>query len=233
MPQPRFSLRRPVRPLATSLQMLDQTALNMALDLTVGTRGISQGEVVRPSSQVPIQLSNQNRNWLKTLMTVGHLVQLLPLPLDRLLRRKHIQVFPVASFSIAIVSKRVSQKVQTRPFLPQIHHSRLFPVDLQLELPFQPRFDELDGGRAHLFRQRHEIIGVTHQLDIGPSPRPLRSVKQGVEPVQIQVRQQGRGYPALWRSLLRPAPWTASALPLTPLYYRRLQPHPDQLQHRP
>src|SRR5438105_15560919 len=66
---------------------------------------------------------------------------------------------------------------------PPVHHPRLFPIDLQLEFSFQPRFDKLDGLRSHLFRQRHKIIGVTHQLDIGPSCRPLRTVKQGVEPV--------------------------------------------------
>jgi len=45
-------------PLAAALQMLEQTALNMALDLTVGTRGIPEGKVVRPAFQVPIQLAN-------------------------------------------------------------------------------------------------------------------------------------------------------------------------------
>ena len=50
--------------------------------------------------------------------------------------------------------------------------------------------------------------------------------------MQIQVRQQGRGYPALRRPFLRPAPLTASALSLIPLHYGRFQPHPDQLQDR-
>ncbi len=168
MPQPSFSLRRPVRPLATSLQMMDQTALNMALDLAVGADGIPEGKVVRPTFQVPIQLSNQDWNRLEAPVTIGHLVQLRPLPLDGFLRREHIQVFLAASFPIAVVSKRVSQKVQTGPFLSQIHHSRLFPVDLQLELSFQPRFDKLDGLRSHLFRQRHERTSWTSALRAGP-----------------------------------------------------------------
>src|SRR6266852_8336420 len=213
--------------------MLDQTIPNIAFDLAVGADGIPQGKVVRPTCQVPIQLSNQDRYRLEALVTVRHLMQLRPFPLDGFLRRKHIQVFLAASFPVAVVPKRVSQKVQTGSFLPQVHHSRLFPVDLQLELPFQPRFDELDGFRSHLFRQRHKIIGVTHQLDIGPSRWPLRAIKQSVEPVQIQVGQQWRGYPTLWRSLLRPAPFITSALPLLPFYDWRLQPHPDQLQDRP
>src|SRR6267154_628335 len=117
MPQPRLSWRKLVRPLTAALQMLDQTALNMALDLTVGAHGVPDGKVVRPSFQMPIQLSNQHRNRLKALMTVSHFVQLLPLPLDRLFRRKHIQVLPVAALPVAIVPKRVSQKVQACPLL--------------------------------------------------------------------------------------------------------------------
>src|SRR5690349_7270506 len=206
---PACRFRRAVRPLAAPLQMLDQASCQVPIKLAKHAGGIPETEVVRPPSQVPIQL--------------------LPFPLDGFLRRKHIQIFATAAFSVAIPSKCVSQKVQTRSLLPQIHYPRLFPVDLQLELAFQPRLDKLDRLRSHLLRQRHKIIGVTYQLDIGLSSRPLRTVKQSVEPVQIQVGQQRRGYPALWRPLLWPAPFTASALPLTPLHYRRFQPHPDQL----
>src|SRR5260370_23656059 len=213
--------------------MLDQTALNIALDLAVGAHGVPKGKVVRPSLQVSIQLSNQDRDRLEALMTIGDLVQLLPLSLDRLLRRKHIQVVPVSPFAVAVVPKRVSQKVQTGSLLPQVHPPRLIPIDLQLELAFQSRFDELDALRSHLFRQRHKIVRIAHQLDIGSPSRPLRTVKQGVEPVQIQVRQQRRGYPTLRRSFLRPVPYTASPPPPTLLPHRPLQPHPAQLQDRP
>jgi hypothetical protein len=44
-----------------------------------------------------------------TLMTVRHFAQLFPLPLDRLARRKHIQIFSIASFQIAVIPKRVSR----------------------------------------------------------------------------------------------------------------------------
>src|SRR5579864_2362996 len=110
--------------------MPDETATHVPVDLPVHARGIPEGEVVRPTFPVPIQLSNQSRDRLEALMTIGHLMQLLSFPLDRFVRRKHIQVPLRASFQIAIIAKRVSQKVQTRPWLPQVHHSRLFPVDL-------------------------------------------------------------------------------------------------------
>src|ERR1035438_4173710 len=81
-------------------------------------------------------------------------------------------------------------------------------------------------------RSWRTVVGVAHQLGPRPLGWPIGSMKQLVEPMQIQVRQQRRGYPALWRPFLRPAPFTASALLLTPLYYRRLPPHPDPLQDR-
>ena len=147
-PQPALPCGRPIRTLAASLQMVDETPLNVALDLAVGAHGVPQGKIVRPSLQMPIHLSNQCRDRLETLMTIRHLMQLLPLPLDRLLRRKHIQIFPLAPFPVAIVPKCVSRKVQTCPFFPQVHHSRLFPVDLQLELSFQSvtRISLADSG---------------------------------------------------------------------------------------
>src|SRR5690606_16287160 len=110
------------RPLAAALQMLDQTALNVALDLRVGTRDVPETEVVSPALQLPVQLANQDRNGLETLTAVRHFVQLLPLPLDGLFRREHVQVFPPTSFQIAVVPERIPQKVQTRPFFPQVHH---------------------------------------------------------------------------------------------------------------
>src|ERR1039458_1392683 len=135
---PRFSFRRSIGPLTAPLEMPDQTAAYEPVDFPVHALGIPKGKIVRPPFQMPIQLSNQFRDRLKALMTVRHLVQLFPFPLDCFLRRKHIQVPLIASLQIPIIPKCVPQKVQARPFFPQIHHPRLFPVDLQLELPFQP-----------------------------------------------------------------------------------------------
>src|ERR1017187_559894 len=94
--------------------MLDQATAHVPVNLPVNAAGVPNGKIVRPPFQVPIQLANQARDRLEALITVRHLVQLLPLPLDRLFRRKHIQVLLVAPFQIAIIPKRVSQKVQAR-----------------------------------------------------------------------------------------------------------------------
>ncbi|MFN0106612.1 MAG: Ku protein [Bryobacteraceae bacterium] len=87
---------------------------------------------------------------------------------------------------------------------------------------------EKDRALLGPLRSWRTIVGVTDQFDIGPASRSLRTVKQGVEPVRIEVGRQRRDNPALWRSLLRPAPCTASA----PFHRRRFQPHPDQPHNR-
>src|ERR1022692_2426349 len=64
--------------------MLDQATAHVPVDLPVDAAGVPNGKIVRPPFQMPIQLSNQCRDRLTALMTVRHLVQLLPFPLDRL-----------------------------------------------------------------------------------------------------------------------------------------------------
>src|ERR1043166_902166 len=111
---PACRFRRAVRPLAAPLQMLDQASCQVPIKLAKHAGGIPETEVVRPPSQVPIQLLHQPRDRLKALTRTRHLMQLLPLPLDGFLRRKHIQIFATAPFSVAIPSKCVSQK-ESRP----------------------------------------------------------------------------------------------------------------------
>jgi site-specific DNA recombinase len=87
-----------------------------------------------------------------------------------------------------------------------------------------------------------ETITIRHSIRMpnsGPepsrAPRPPHAPETAptVQPDPCYLLRSGRHYPTLWRSLLWPAPFTASALPLIPFHYRRLQPHPDQLQNRP
>jgi hypothetical protein len=72
------------------------------------------GEVVGPSLQVPIQLANENRNRLESLATVRHLEQLFPLPLNRLLRPKHIEKPPVATFAVPIPAQWLDRQLYVR-----------------------------------------------------------------------------------------------------------------------
>ena len=129
-----------------------------------------------------------------TLRIAGHRPQLIPLPLQRLARRRHVQIAMPTPFQVAVVSERVSQKVQVRLLLAQVHHARLLTVDLQPHPGFQLLLDIPAQVRGHIARQHDKIVGVTHQFRLRPAGRPLRAVEHLVEPVQVQIRQQRRNH---------------------------------------
>src|ERR1041384_8884814 len=72
---PARRLRRAVRPLAAPLQMLDQASCQVPIKLAKHAGGIPETEVVRPPSQVPIQLLHQPRDRLKALTRTRHLMR--------------------------------------------------------------------------------------------------------------------------------------------------------------
>src|SRR6516225_11122757 len=108
-------------PLAAPSQVLPKTEKDMTVDLIEGVAGITEAKVARPASQVSIQLLHQDRDRLPTVGLAGHLPQFLPLSLQSLFRRRHVQITsrPQAA---ALVSKREPQKVQTRSLLLQVQH---------------------------------------------------------------------------------------------------------------
>ena len=111
--------------------MAIETLQYEGVDRSVSRLWASEREVVSPAFQVSIQFRNQTRQGLMTLRTVRHRPQLVPLPLQSLLRGHHDQVEMPAPFQVAVVPERVSQKVQARFLFFQVHHPRLLAVDLQ------------------------------------------------------------------------------------------------------
>jgi hypothetical protein len=135
---PAHAFWRTIRPLTAPLQVPDQTVAYEPVDLPPGPARITVAEVIRPASQVPIQPGRQLRQRGVTLTRMGHRPQLLPLPGQRVLRRKHIQISGAsASLTGPVLAKRVSQKIQAFP--PYVPHTRLLAMDLQSELAFQLR----------------------------------------------------------------------------------------------
>src|SRR5881397_257369 len=127
----------------------------------------------------------------ETKPAARHLSQRGPFLLHRLLRGNHVQVTARSAVPIPVVAKRVSQKIQAGAFLLQIDNPCFLPVDLQSHPLFQFRFDEL-GYRLRLIPcQNDKIVGVAYQLGLRPLPRPFGSMKHLIEPVQIDIRQQG------------------------------------------
>src|SRR5664279_852225 len=148
--------RRSEGPLAASSQMLRETTTNVPVDLSEGLAWIPKVEVVLPALQVPVQPLNQLRDRLKALPMIGHLVQLLPLLLQRFRRRTHIEVPPPAPLQVLVVAERESQKVQTPSFFLQVQHPRFLPIDLQPEPSFEFRFNPTRQTTALIARQHHK-----------------------------------------------------------------------------
>src|SRR5258708_39922238 len=83
MPVVSHAFRWSKGPLAASSQVLRKTITNVQVDLAEGHAWISEGEVVLPAFQVPVELLNQVRQGLPTLMTIRQLMNLLPFPPQR------------------------------------------------------------------------------------------------------------------------------------------------------
>src|SRR5260370_30842981 len=131
MPVVSHSFRWSKGPLAASSQVLRKTITNVQVDLSESHAWISEGEVVLPALQVPIELLNQVRERLPALTTIRHLMQLLPFPLQRFCRRPHVQVLPAPTPQVPVVPERESQQVHLFSFFPQIADPRLLPIDFQ------------------------------------------------------------------------------------------------------
>src|SRR5882724_1320859 len=94
--------------LAAPSEMLHQTASYVPVDLPVGCDRIPDRKVTGPTFQLPVEFVDQNRNRLEALMTIRHFMQLLPLLLQRLLRRIQVQVFLRSPLQVHDVPERVS-----------------------------------------------------------------------------------------------------------------------------
>ena len=57
--------------LTAALEMVDQTVPNIPVDLPVGTLRVSNREVVLPASYLLVDLANEFRHRLETLLAVG------------------------------------------------------------------------------------------------------------------------------------------------------------------
>src|ERR1700682_785363 len=224
--------RRTEGPLTAPSQMLLETVHDVRVDLSEGDPRVAKVEVVLPAFQVPVQLLHQLRDRVHTLTMIRQLMQLLPFLLQSLPRRTHMQIPPPPTLQVIKVTECESQKVQTRSFLPQLHHARLLPIDLQSQPAFQPRLYPSRQAAALIARQHHKIVGVAHQLGPRPLRRSIGSMKLLVKPMQIQITEQRRNHPALGRPFARATPLSRTT-PASRLDNWTLQPHPDPLEHTP
>jgi len=93
---------------------------------------------------------------------------------------------------VAIIPKRKTQEVDARHRLVQVHYASLLAIDRQLEAAFELVLHPVDELFALIAGQDDEIVRVANDLRLRPVGRAVRSVKGLFEPVQVDVRQEGR-----------------------------------------
>src|SRR5512139_114223 len=89
----RHSLRQPVGALAAvMLQVVRQSIAQVPVDLPKSVPRIAPRKVVAPALCLSIQLRYETRDRSATLTAIRQLVDPIPLSLQRLLRRPHVQI---------------------------------------------------------------------------------------------------------------------------------------------
>src|SRR5258706_15801827 len=120
---------RTIRALATSPEMKLQTLLHVIVEIPVSLTGVAEAEIGGPALEIPIKILDEGRDRFETKPAAGHIPQRCPFLLQGLLRGNHIEITIRAAVPVPIVSKRVSQKVQTGSHLFQIDKPRFLTVE--------------------------------------------------------------------------------------------------------
>src|SRR3989304_1780492 len=129
--------------LTTTLQVAHQAFLREAVGRMKRLGRVSVTEVLAPPAQIAIDFANERRCGLPTQLRSRHLAQAIPQPGERLPRWEHVQILPLSTIPVAVVTERETQEVQRRPRFAEFHHMRLLPIDGQPEAAFELRFDPL------------------------------------------------------------------------------------------
>src|SRR3990172_8638004 len=106
------SLRRSVGSLAAPSQVVHETVSCVPVDRPECLARVAVLEVVPPSPQLLVEFPDQDWDGFEAHAGAGSLPQFCLFPLDRLLRRSHVQVAPIPALPVPVIPERVSEKVQ-------------------------------------------------------------------------------------------------------------------------
>src|SRR5262245_47076061 len=110
-------------PLASAPHVLFKALAHVGIDVPKSFARITVAKVVCPASEVSIELLDKLWQRHKAPLRTHHLTQLLPLSHQSLLRYGHVEISVTASSPIAIVAKRVPQKVELLSRLRSEEHT--------------------------------------------------------------------------------------------------------------
>ena len=226
----RLAFRGTVGSLAPTSQVTHRAKQHETIQFTKAFPGIARVEVSTPTLAPAVDVVDHLTDGDETPPGTGQLANAIVGTGHRLGRGKYVEIATVATEKIAVVSQRETQKVQALARVMKLDDLRFLAVDGELESAFEQSFDPVDQLPGLIACQDHEVIGVPHELGVGPATGTVRTVEPLLEPVQVEIRQQGGYNPTLRRSLRGSSDFGSASL--VGLDDRTFQPHADQLQHR-
>jgi len=191
----RLACRGTVGSVTPTAQVTGRAKLQETIQVTEALPRIAVTEISAPAFRPAVDVVDHRADGDETPSGPGQLANPVVGTGHRLCRGKDVEIATGATEEIAVVSQRKTQKVQTLTRFMQLDDARLLAVDSELKSPLQESLDPVDQLAGLIARQYHEVISVSHQLGIGPVAGSIRAVELFLEPMQVEVRQQG-GYHA-------------------------------------
>jgi hypothetical protein len=188
----RLAFRGTVGSLTPTSQVTHRTKQHKTIQFTKAFPGIARVEVSTPAFTPAVDVGDHLSDGDETPSVSGQLSNSIACSGHCLGRGKHVQITTVASVKIAVVSQRETQKVQALARFMKLDDLRFLAVDGEPKSSFQQSLDPSDQLPRLITSQDHKVIGVSHQLGVGPATGTIRTVEPLLEPVQVQVCQQGR-----------------------------------------
>jgi len=186
----RHACRGTVGSLTPTAQVTCRAKQHEAIQVTEALPRIAVTKVSAPAFRPAVDIADHLTDGDETPFGPGQHSNLVAGTGDRLCRGKNVEIAMGATEAIAVVSQRETQKVQTLTRFMQLDDARFLAVNGELKSPFQESLDPGDQASALIARQDHKVIGVPHQLGVGPATGAVRAVELFLEPMQVEVRQQ-------------------------------------------
>lgn len=188
--------------------------------------GIPVVEVVTPSAKDAVYFSDY-MDKASFVSTAGLYPKLFPECRYGFLARHNVEIVPVSALQVFVIAEGEAKKIQSL-FLVHSDNSRFVPVYAESKFAFDFLFQPSGDALAHKSGHYDEVVGIPYHPRSGEVVGTVWVfVKCPVKPMKVDVRKEGRDYPALRCALVGTAD-TAVFFPDP-----TLKPETDQFQDTP
>jgi len=188
--------------------------------------GIPVVEVVTPSSKDAVYFS-YHMDKASFVSTAGLYPEFFPECRCGFLARHDVEIVTISASQVTVKAEGEAKKVQAL-FPVHSDNSGFVTVYAESKFAFDFLFQPSGDALAHESGHYDEVVGIPHHPRSGEVVGAVSFfVKGPVEPMKVDVRKEGRYYPALRSSLFGTADAAVS------FNYRTLKPKPDKSENTP